>query len=396
MARTIPSIATGIANTPALERFTASQPIVAGDSVTNVGRWASVGLAANLAYAVDACGPAVTVSWQDGQVSGTYTAGGRIDLRIPAIGPVAGASILGNLRLRVWGNSATTTGTVTLETASAGSVVVALAPTFTRYPSPLAPQILNVAADIVDGGDAGFYVDAWITLDAIVTSIESITLDWCEYGFDGTGTGYPGAGALPAGAVGNFVPADTAELATDSALSADLLFDRLQQWPEQFGRRRVKLAWAGAEPAGAVTAANYRHMPPVRIRAAAPVVPRPVGQPELWTIAAYCVPNSAGTSRVRVGFGDGTPHGFTQLAALPIPDTAYPTPGWYMLTFDATPIRQLGAPQSFAGLLELVVISDGAAPIGGDGESYYVDGRQTGIPSASIEFRCYSVIVWGP
>ena len=396
MARTIPAAVTAVTNLPALERFTAAQPIVAGDPTTNVGRWASVGLVANLAYAVDAAGPAVTLSWQDGQISGTYAAGGRIDLRIPAVGPDAGDSIMGNLRLRVWGNSAAGTGTVTLTTATAGSVVVTLAAPFTRYPAPASPQILDVAADVVDGGDAGYYVDVVITLDADITLITAITLDWCEYGFTGAGSGYPAAGTFPAGAVGNFVPSDDAELANDSVVSSDLLFDRRQQWAEQFGRRRVKLAWAGAVPPGTESATQYRHAPPVRIRAAAPVVPRPVTQPELWTIAAFCLPNSAGTLGVRVGYGDGTPQGFTELAVLPIPDTAYPTAGWYMATFEVDPIRQLGAPQGFAGMLELVAFSDGAVPIGGDGTLVLVDGRQSGIPSASLEFRCYSIIVWGP
>jgi hypothetical protein len=391
MARTVPAVSASL-RMPELERFTAGQPIVAGDAVTNTGRWLSVGLASNLAYAVDACGPAASMSWGDGQITGTYTTGGDMQVRLPVIGPLAG-SIMARLRLRVWGSS-TTSYTVTLTTATAGSVAVTVNGAFSRYPAPASPQILDVAADVVDGGDVGFYVDAVLTLDGDVGELRSVHLDWMELAYTGTAGRYLTASTtLPAGQLGNFVPADDAELATDSTVSADLLFDRRQQWPEQYGRRRVKLAWFQPLPAGVETASQYAHMAPVRLRALAHMPPAPVGQDEFWTVAVYAIADAADDMNVYVLRDDGKREEIEELARVTVPGGS--ATGWFMATFQPTLRRSLGGPQAYAGLSSLFVVADGAVPIDGRGRAPFADARQSGYGAATA-LRVQSVFVWGP
>lgn len=407
MARTIPALS-GL-TLPQVDRFLSGMPIVAGDGVAP-GRWLDVALASNLAYAVDGMGPCANLAWQDGQINdlaGAYSgAADWVKLRLPASYPDTAANLMARLRLRAWGETGTGVATVTLTAVgAAGSAVVTLGTPFGRFPAPASPAILDVASGIADDGDgAGPYVDLDLRLSGFVKALQSVHLDWLEYTFAGTGGGgtYPAAAAWPAGAVGDFVAADTADFVDDAPLSSDLLFQRSSQWRDELERRRVKLLWASAQPDGSSAPDQYWHMAPHRLLSVAPMVTSPGEDVEPWTVAAYCHPDATETEWVFVGQVDAAGV-FTELTRLEVPpDPAFALTGqWYQRTFTPIPSSDLGAPPAHAGMLHLAVIASGAAPVGDtevliERNGAYADARQANFPAAASAFRVRTVVVWGP
>lgn len=270
MARTVPAWAGRKA--PEYLRFISGLP-------TRDVDWLHCGYASNTAAATVGHGAQWDMVWKGTGIAGTLGVGTHnINLALP----VADADLT-RLSVRIWADAAAgVAGGVQILSATAGPAAATAAATgsVTRYAS----AALDVTADVLNDASAGDYV--LVTLRAInaFAALHSVHVDSLERGF---GT-YPGAAStLPAGLSGGMLPIDDGETATDSPLSADLLFGLRDNAGVLANRRQVRACWGDWVDINAGPPQVYRAnggLAPQRIPVMLPIRQ---GGPQRLTLAAH-------------------------------------------------------------------------------------------------------------
>ena len=257
MARTIPSPANVALPDPRLA--TPRRPILAGSASLD-GHQRSFAEAVNLAFATSQADTAFSQGWADGQfVVNDATVTERLRVRVPkcsdshtdllvslhAFSHGAGGGVVtftcvgnGNTAAPVLGGALALTARATLDCTGA----------FAAHP----------------GGD---YVEITVSTKNPCT-IRAVYAQWADLAPGGL---YPAADdALPAGPVGDFVPADTDEVSADRPASADWLAHRRASLAQVRSRIKSFACWAGVQ--NSATASLYQWPAPMRYPVLAPVV----------------------------------------------------------------------------------------------------------------------------
>jgi len=376
MPRTVPGRGVGQegVRVPDALRHMAGLPIVAGGAVATgpTGQWRDVALARNLAWVADGMGTQFGMAWRGTALTGALANTMRVRLPVPSASHA-------RVRLRVWATGSAG-ATITLASATVGptALVVGAGP-FGRYPAPGADLIIDAGADVVVDADAGPYVDLVLVTSGSWGKLESVHLDLVEAGAPAS---YPTANTtLAAGAVADFVPADTDDYAAGLPLGSDTLFEHLAQWPAQWDRRKVALSWAEFNRVGG-------GLPPRRMHCVVRVAP---GARTRITVAAYFPVVSMGTVIRVMRFSRDPAAGGQPLVFMRV--LAAAAAGWQMLTTDVLlDDVALGSPaQGVAAFESLHVQVQGALPssaAGGVG-----DISQVALPSPTRDV-VQSVTVW--
>lgn len=376
MARTVPGRAGEGIRIPDVTRHLAGLPIVAGGAAPGgpLGQWRDVGLARNLAWVCDGMGAALGMTWRGAGLTGALANTMHLRLPVPS-------KELANVRLQVWATGAgANNAAISIESATVGpsTVTVGNGP-FGRYPAPGAPVIINAGPDVVTDPAAGSYVDLEIKTTGNWGSLQSVHVDLVE---PGAPTNYPTNNtSLPAGNVDAFVPADTDDYAAGLPLGADTLREHLEQWPEQWDRRKIAIHWAEFDRTGG-------ELPPRRLRS---VVRVPAGGRTRITLAVY-LPAITHEQVLNVYRDDSFVRGAT-LMSLVVPATA--APGWHMVTedvrFDGIDLQMMST--GLDAFAFIMVQNDrtsaaGALPIrDGDGIGYW------GQLDGSLDAQ-FSIVMW--
>lgn len=330
MARTVPGRGVGQEGIriPDPLLHMAGSPIVAGASPTPTGQWRDVALARNLAWVADGMGAQLGMTWRTVGLTGLLTYTMRVRLPVPSASHA-------RVRLRVWATGdAANDAAISIASATVGpsSVFVGAGP-FGRYPAPASDVIIDAGPDVVVDPAAGPYVDLDVVTVGTWGKLESVHLDLVEAGAPAN---YPtNDTTLASGAVGAFVPGDTDDCAAGLPLGADTLFEHIEQWPEQWDRRKMVLGWAEFDRPGG-------GLPPRRLRS---VLRIPAGGGVRVTLAAYlpAITNNGASFDVLRAGADPRRIEAGYLGGLYINGAA--PAGWHMVTFEVPELPvDFGAP----------------------------------------------------
>jgi len=343
MARTIPALPF----VPPDALLHTAGKVIHGGSATLKGHWLHLITAQNLDYATHHAGVVHNQGWADAQFVVNDPAGVlRQIFRVPFLDD-AWTSV----QCAVYGSSPTGTGRVVF-TQGANTVTVTLGAVAGWYPAPPAVAALALSGWVADPD--GDYVDVKATVYDDC-EIDQVHVSYADYP---AGGGWPAAdGAFPAGPIGDFVPNDTAEIAADQPLAADMGVRYRANQVHVRQRRHVLMSLCGILNATAADMhewiEQYPHRTCVPVRAGT----RDRG---LTTTVWLRIRNDHATNdyQVHIRYGSSVRHFDDMRLVEVVTAPALSGIAWYKASVTLREARDWAAPADYPGFTQLAVMPD--------------------------------------
>ena len=368
MARTIPAPANVALPDP---RLAVPRRAILAGSASLDGHQRSFAEGLNLAFATSQADTAWSQGCADGQfVVNDAVVTERYRVRVPKVSDVH-TDLLVSLHAFSHGAG---TGVVTFTCVGNGNTA---APVLGGALALTARATLDCTGGFVADAD-GDYVEITVSTKNPCT-IRAVYAQWADLA---PGALYPGADdALAAGPVGDFVPADTDEVAADQPASADWLAHRRASLAQVRGRIKNFACWAGVQ--NSATASLYQWPAPMRYPVLAPIIAgtdQGLNTLTLWARGVFTA--ASGELGVQViDFFSGRVLGEVSFAA-----SSGTT--WSKATVRLREQRSIGdVPADYPGLMLLGLNFVGQLP--------YLPGRQGYFPTYDATRCIDSVSLWG-